>query len=105
MRQGFRLAALKAFDVRRRECLDVIEVTKKVATPETAPKFAVGHRFQSECRFLRHCATDCLILDRFQISGADLGRLTFGARLLDFLWSQRAAERNGGSVTIGSLPS
>ena len=46
MRQRLRLTALKAFDVRRREGLHVVEMAEKIAAPETAPVFAVGHHLQ-----------------------------------------------------------
>ena len=101
MRQGLRLTALKAFDVRRRKCLHVVEMTEKIAAPETAPVFAVGHHFQSERRFPGNSAADRLVLDCFQIGCADLARITFGARLFDFLWSQQAADMIGAERWFG----
>ena len=74
MRQGLRLTALKAFDVRRRKGLHVVEMTEKIAAPETAPVFTIGHHFQTERRLLGNSAADRFVLDCFQIVCADLAR-------------------------------
>ena len=76
-------------------------MTEKVAAPETAPVFAVGHRFQSERRLLGDRAADRLVLDGFQIGCADLAAVALGARLLDFLWSQQAADMIGAERWFG----
>src|ERR1700755_407805 len=76
-------------------------MTEKVAAPETAPVFAVRHRFQPQRRFLRHRTADRLVLDGFQIGGADFAGFALGAGLLDFLWPQQAADMIGAERWFG----
>ena len=95
MRQCFRLAALEAFDIGRREGLDVVEMAEEIPAPEAAPVFAVGHDLKTQRRLLGHGAADRLVLDRLEIRLADLTTFALGARIFDFQRAQQTADLLG----------
>ncbi len=95
MRQRFRLAALEALDVGRREGLNVVEMTEEIPAPEAAPIFTVCHCFETKRRLFSDRPADRLVLNRLEIRYTDLATLAFSAGLLDFLRAQQAANMFG----------
>src|SRR3984957_21188958 len=92
MGERFRLAAFKAFHMRSRESLDVIEMAEEIAAPEAAPVFTVGYDLQSERFLFANGSANGLIFDVFQIGSADFLPLQFRSRILDLCRAQQAAD-------------
>src|ERR1700733_2065169 len=91
----FRLAAFKALYMRRRESLDVIEVSEEIAAPEAAPIFPIGYDLQSERFLFANGSANGLIFDVFQVGSAAFLPLQFRSCILYFLRTQQAADMFG----------
>ena len=85
------------------EELAAAELGQKIEMPPGAAEFAVGRELQADRSLLVHDLFDLEVLGLAQVLRRDLALLQLGARFLDALWPQQAADLVGAERGFGSL--
>ena len=79
------------------------QMAKKIEMPPGAAEFAVGRQLQADRGLLVHDLFDLEVLGLAQVLRRDLALLELGARFLDALGPQQAADFVGAERGFGSL--
>ena len=75
--------------------VDALQPAEKIEMPEGAPEFTIGRELHADVFLLLDQLLDLFVLDRLELRGRDLALLALGARLLQALGAQEAADLVG----------